>query len=134
MLSHVIQAIWEMLEEITSYQISIDGISNLLEYPEFSDLSKTKKLLAMLEERTQLLDKLKLDEEKALNVFIGSDDEILDKTSLVLHTFKSDNGTYGVVGLIGPKRMNYSGAIAHLEYISKKLIEQESSAFGKDNQ
>ena len=60
-----------------------------------------------------------------INVFIGGADEEekLKDFSIVTFKHKVGNKDLGTIGIIGPKRMDYSKVISVMKYISKKLNE-----------
>ncbi len=64
---------------------------------------------------------------KDINVYIGeeNDNEQLKDFSIV--TFKHSVGDkdLGTIGIIGPKRMDYSKVISVMKYISKKMNEKD---------
>ena len=62
---------------------------------------------------------------KNINVYIGGEDEKeqLKDFSVVTFKHKIGNKDMGTIGIIGPKRMDYSKVISVMKYISKKLNE-----------
>ena len=62
-----------------------------------------------------------------INVYIGDENENEDLKDLSIVTFKHKvaGKDLGTIGIIGPKRMNYSKVISIMKYISKKLNEGE---------
>ncbi len=125
-LSSVLAAIFETVREGSGYKV--EGMSKLLNYPEFSDISKTKQLISLLEEKESLVNMLtrSLRQDDGLGFMIGDDSaDALKPASCVYHTFHINDRIAGVVGLIGPRRMNYSSVIARLEYVAKSLMQYE---------
>ena len=107
-------------------RLVISGTQNLLEHPEFEDLSKVRSIIELIESEDiiiHLLDKFE-DTESGIKVLIGKElnENTLEDYSVVLssYTFGSSSGT---VGLIGPKRMNYPYVISLLEYVTKVMSE-----------
>ena len=62
---------------------------------------------------------------KDINVYIGEENEKEELKDLSIVTFKHTvaGKDLGTIGIIGPKRMNYSKVISIMKYISKKLNE-----------
>ena len=60
-----------------------------------------------------------------INVYIGDElqDEKLKDFSVVTFNHLLDDKDIGTIGIIGPKRMDYSKIISIMKYISKKLKE-----------
>lgn len=122
----IVGIVREIIREVNDYEINVEGISNLLNYPEFSDLSTAKELLVQLEHKEDLIRRLTRAHEDGTNIYIGENDDVLDSSSMIVRTFTSKDGIIGAVGIIGPKRMDYSGAVAKLEYVAKHLISEQS--------
>ena len=60
-----------------------------------------------------------------INVYIGEENEKDELKDLSIVTFRHmvGNKDLGTIGIIGPKRMDYSKVISVMKYISKKLNE-----------
>lgn len=128
-LSDILRNIVDTVKGEYDKQVYLDGMSNILKYPDFADISKTQSLISLLEDKENLI-RMITDPSvghEGLNVLIGDgmSDRGLDKTSCIYHKFSIGNGMTGVLGLIGPKRMDYSGVIAKLEYVVNNLIGDE---------
>ena len=126
LLIGIIKMVISVIREEEECKVYLDGMSNLLKYPDFSDVEKTRTVLSLLEEKQALLSLISENsgDRDGLNVLIGdrSLKKGLDSTSFVYHKFNIGDNMTGVFGLIGPHRMDYSGVIARLEYVVKNLI------------
>ena len=62
-----------------------------------------------------------------INVYIGDENsqEELKDFSIVTFKHKVGNKDMGTIGIIGPKRMNYSKVISVMKYINKKLNDKK---------
>ena len=71
---------------------------------------------------------------KEINVYIGEENQKEELKDLSIITFKHTVGgrDIGTIGIIGPKRMDYSKVISIMKYISKKLNEQEEKMEGEE--
>ncbi len=109
-----IKAIYEAMAELDSADVKLDGIAKLLQYPEYSDVTKLRGLLGVLEEKDKLMEVITshTGEDDGIHVYIGTenDSDVMQGTTLI---FKNVNigGSQVAVGVIGPKRMNYSKVI-----------------------
>ena len=116
-VSPVIKCIYDVISEMDHGELKFSGLGRLLQYPEYSDVSNFRDLMNMLEEKDKLLDVIssKADEENDIHVYIGTENEsdVMKNTALI---FKNINigGKQLAVGVIGPKRMNYSKVIEML--------------------
>ena len=129
LLSDILRIIVETVKSENESRVFLDGMSNILKYPDFADITKTRSLISLLEDKEDLIRMLTDSSvgHDGLNVLIGDSslDGGLDGTSCVFHKFRIGENTVGVLGLIGPRRMDYSGVIARLEYVVKNLISDE---------
>lgn len=111
--------------------IYLGGTVNILDQPEFSsNVEQMKHLFKTFEEKGRLIHMLdKCLEEPGLNVVIGSETPFEDirECSLVIHPYTSGDQTIGVLGVVGPKRMDYPRIMAIVDYtatlLSKTLAE-----------
>lgn len=101
-----------------------DGVSNILNLPEYSDINKARSFLNIMEEK-DLLFKVLNDVKGDVNVSIGSENKLeqFKDCSLITATYKINGKTIGSVGIIGPTRMEYSKAISIVEYMTNNLSE-----------
>ncbi|MBO7666352.1 MAG: hypothetical protein J6S70_02865, partial [Clostridia bacterium] len=120
-----------MLSGDSKEEVHVDGVTKLLSYPEFSDISSAKSVLSIIEEQSKLIDLLSGAKSDNLNLYIddGGEAELPVKdTSCVFCPIKVNGKKIGAIGVIGTKRMNYKKVIASLNYlasgISVELDEQ----------
>lgn len=107
-----------------------EGLSNILEFPEFKNSEKAYSFIKALDEKKTLMELIQevidedLDENK-VKVLIGQENPrgFMNEFSVVLGDYKIDNQIVGALGVIGPKRMNYGKVIATVRYVSKVLSE-----------
>jgi len=101
-----------------------DGVSNILNLPEYSDINKARNFLNIMEEK-ELLFKVLNDVHGDVNVSIGKENKLeqFKECSLITATYKINNKVIGSVGIIGPTRMEYSKAISIVECMTNNLSE-----------
>jgi len=135
--------------------IKIDGLSNLLSYPEFSDVEKLKSIMDVFDKRKGYIKKLltspenitddngdrsglvPLEAGSGMKVYIGSEDEAsaLSDTSLVFCTLPTDAGE-SVIGILGPKRMDYRKVVSTLRQFSESLgraMEKDTKKYSTED-
>lgn len=115
MVHPTMKAIYEVMNEIDSADIKLDGITKLLQYPEYSDVTKLRGLLGVLEEKDKLMDVISANTSDAgdgIQVYIGTenDSDVMKGTTLIFKNISIGDSQFAV-GVIGPKRMNYSKVI-----------------------
>lgn len=107
-------------------RIYLDGATNLLEQPEFTDVEKAKSLLKVLEGRRLMLDLLDPIRIRGdLRVVIGSEHpyEELHRCSIVMSTYHIGGQVFGSIGVLGPTRMNYRRSMAFVQFMAESLSE-----------
>ena len=108
-------------------KIYLEGTSKVFDFPEFKKIDTAKNFLSILDTKEEMLEILNSGLAKDINVYIGDENENSDLKDLSIITFKHKVGNkdMGTIGIIGPKRMNYSKVISIMKYISKKLNEND---------
>jgi heat-inducible transcriptional repressor len=106
----------------------VSGLSEVLGLPDFADLGKIRELSRAIEDKHTIIKLLdRLAESDGVQVIIGSENSMdeMKKLSMVVSPCKEGNRPIGIVGIIGPTRMNYAKAIYIVEntanFISKML-------------
>ncbi len=103
-------------------KVELYGTSNIVNILA-NDIEKLKSILEILEEKNLLLDILTnfLEEDKETNVILGSETKYkeLEPFGIVISRFHIGDKNGGVIGIIGPKRMNYSKIIPTVENVAK---------------
>ena len=124
MVHPAVKVILETMSELDTADIRLDGINRLLQYPEYSNTEKLRGLLGMLEEKDKLLDVISAHttNDDGINVYIGTenDSDVMSNTALI---FKSVNvgGKKLAVGVIGPRRMNYTKVIGMINQLASGI-------------
>ena len=108
-------------------QIYLEGANKSFELPEFHSLEVAKNFVNIIDEKDLVADMLDSGFAQDINVYIGDENEKeeLKDFSIVTFKHKVGNKDLGTIGIIGPKRMNYSKVISVMKYISKKLNEKD---------
>ncbi len=127
LVNKIIEIIKECIKEDFHYnRIFIHGTSVILKQPEFIDLKKIQNILRVIENE-YLLMKLLMDfsRDKDFIVKIGSElfEEGTEDLSLIASKYKIYGNSTGAIGVLGPKRMDYSRVIRNLNLFRKNLTE-----------
>lgn len=105
----------------------VTGTKNILTQPEFEEFEKFQGIIELVEDRdviVHLMNESISKDIKNVNVKIGSENLEEKFISYSLVTKKYNVGeAVGSVGIIGPKRMEYSKVIATVEYIAELLTK-----------
>jgi len=111
----------EVLDDLEKRQVHTAGIANLLEHPEYQSLEKAQPLMSFLSDEE--FKPLPSDCDRATDILIGPENvaEALKDSSVVMATYDLGDGMRGLVGVVGPTRMDYAKISARLSYFAKGL-------------
>ena len=122
---NVIKPVIEQIKKVLAddEKIYLEGANKAFELPEFNSLEVAKNFVNVLDTKELMADMLNSGFAKDINVYIGEENEKdeLKDFSIVTFKHKVGNKDLGTIGIIGPKRMDYSKVISVMKYISKKL-------------
>lgn len=124
----VIKPIIDQIKKVIQKEtIHLEGQNKAFELPEFNSLEIAKNFMNVLDTKDLMTDMLNTGFAQDINVYIGEENEKeeLKDFSIVTFKHKVGNKDLGTIGIIGPKRMNYSKVISVMKYISKKLNENK---------
>jgi heat-inducible transcriptional repressor len=128
--SHLVDAERELLAQ----EIYLEGTSNILNFPEFHNAQTLKKLLRTFEEKKLLFDVLeKCIQSKGVQIFVGSEigADNIEELGLVTSTYEQGD-IVGMVGVIGPKRMQYPKMISVVNYSAQAINRILNQIYGGD--
>ena len=106
--------------------VYIEGQTNLMDAPEFAEVSALRKVFEALEEKTTLLNLLeKSQAARGVQIFIGADSEMagLGDLAAITSSYGGEGRSLGALGIIGPTRMDYSRVIPVVDYTARLVSE-----------
>ena len=130
--SMVVDALIDILNGDDSdddYSLTLNGATNIFNYPEFNDIIKAREFLNLVEEKDAVTDLIKQKgiQKDNLNILIGNENgKGLEKDcSVVTATYNVDNNTLGKISFIGPTRMDYARVCSIINYMSILLNKKK---------
>ena len=103
----------------------VRGQANLLDEAAALDLERVRKLLDELEDRQEIVRLLEgAREGEGCRIFIGSENRMfaLSGSSVIAAPYRGAEGrVVGVVGVIGPTRLNYARIVPMVDYTAQAL-------------
>lgn len=123
-----VESVDKIFKEASSgSNLFITGAGNIIKQPEFEDPEKFPGIIELLENKDiiiHILDKGSGSGKNQVFISIGSENEDrkLEEYSFVSKEYKYGD-TSGTLGVIGPKRMEYSKVVAIVDYMTKMLSE-----------
>ncbi len=123
----IIKAIIEQINKIVEEdnEMYLEGANKAFDLPEFKSMKIAKNFINLIDTKEEMIELLNSGVAEDINVFIGDENENEQLKDFSIVTFKHTMGNkdLGTIGIIGPKRMDYSKVISVMKYISKKLNE-----------
>jgi len=103
----------------------VRGQANLLDEAALTDLERVRSLLDDLENKQSVADLLDTAREaQATRIFIGSENRLfaLSGSSVIASPYRDREGkVVGVVGVIGPTRLNYARVVPMVDFTAQSL-------------
>ncbi len=126
-LSRTVEYAAGVLDEAGRRDVETTGANRILTMPEYRDVDRAHELMTFLVDNKE---QLPVPEGDApVQVLIGPEnvDQALRDTSVVVASYDIGDGMRGLVGVVGPTRMDYATVTARLAYFAESL----SRMFGK---
>ena len=125
-LTAVIAAfVLETLHEVSTPTAFVTGENRLLSQPEFRDPDKAHKLMSYLSGGGHILPTSEgmAPGSDEVRVLIGPENvaEELKDSSVVIASYDAGDNTRGLIGVVGPTRMDYSTVAAKLSFLAAGL-------------
>lgn len=97
------------------------GASNILSLPEYRDVDKAQKLMDYLS--GQNAEDIPEAGDDGVRILIGPENvaEELKDSGVVLASYDMGNHMQGVIGVVGPTRMDYARVAAYLRYVARGM-------------
>lgn len=118
-------------------EIFLEGTVNMLRTPEFAEKQSIRTLLEAMEQKSKLIELLNSClEQNSVSIVIGSESRMADfgACSVVSSPFSLGDRIIGSVGVLGPKRMEYSrmiGLVGNIANQFSTLIGRTGSLHGR---
>ncbi|MBI4779067.1 hypothetical protein HY797_01275 [Candidatus Falkowbacteria bacterium] len=99
------------------------GISNLLSQPEFSETKLIYDISQIIDRVDEIINNIYNKLEAGPQIFIGVDNPFGDFCGTVLTKYKL-KGNIGLLGILGPMRMDYEKNLALIKFLNDILMEK----------
>ena len=113
----------ELLYEAKSIGARVSGTMNLLSHPEYRDVEKAQRLIRYLSDDRELARLPSSNTSGEVKITIGAEnlaDELRDASVMAVR-YDAGGDMQGLIGVVGPTRMDYSKVAARLSYIAQGL-------------
>ncbi len=114
LLSQAVNYATDALDEASQKAIITAGTNQLLKLPEFRDADKAHELMSFLSDSKESLPLL--DDGSRMKILIGPENvsSALQDTSVVVASYDIGDNMQGLIGVVGPTRMDYATVAARL--------------------
>lgn len=141
LFSHTITRILEQHGDLIGDVFYREGVVNVLEQPEFNRIGpeaerseRVRNILEVLEQQNRLLPALasQLRFADGVQVIIGGENQwnAMKDVSLVVARYGNEGKIGGLLGIIGPTRMQYGRAISVVRYMAQVMNELLNELYG----
>jgi len=113
----------ELLVEAKTIGTRVSGAINLLNHPEFRDVDKAQRIIRYLSDEKELARLPSPESAGEIKITIGPEnlaDELRDSSVMAIK-YDAGSDIQGLIGVVGPTRMDYSKVAAHLSYMAQGL-------------
>ena len=113
----------ETLNKQGSTNMAVAGQMRLLGQPEYRDVDKAQRVLTTLDEEALANLPAVMQNQNGTKVLVGPENvaQELKDTSVVVTKFDIGDGMQGMIGVVGPTRMDYAKVTARLSYFAESL-------------
>ena len=117
------QTFSEAIQDVKS-EVYLDGASNLIKNPEFSDISRMRALFETIGHKSRLASLISeciKGDTQEVRITIGAENALpgIEDCTLIASRYVVDEKTVGSLGILGPTRMEYARAISLVEYVAR---------------
>ena len=129
----IIDTVAELIEnDSENGELFTSGAKNIFKYPELSHAERATELITAFEEKEQLKELVKEvttlsvsdgDDTGEVKVYIGGEGPVknMQNCSLVTASYELRDGMKGVIGVIGPKRMDYEKVMSTMQSMKEQM-------------
>ena len=113
----------ETLSRQASTNMAVAGQMRLLGQPEYRDVDKAQRIMSSLDEDALANLPAVMQNASGTQVLVGPENvaQELKDTSVVMTKFDIGDGMQGMIGVVGPTRMDYAKVTARLSYFAESL-------------
>ena len=113
----------DTLNKQSSTNMAVAGQMRLLGQPEYRNIDKAQRVITSLDEESLSNLPAIMQNSNGTRVLVGPENvaQELKDTSVVMTKFDIGDGMQGMIGVVGPTRMDYAKVTARLSYFAESL-------------
>lgn len=126
-VDEVLDIVANVIRVDENLEVYTSGTTNVFKYPELRDNDSAQEILNAFEEKQQLAElvtqNLSTSDDCGIQVYIGNESSVdsMKDCSVVTATYKLSEDMQGVIGIVGPKRMDYDRVVNTIKTLKEEL-------------
>ena len=117
----ILPALYETLKESNEADIFVEGTTKIFNYQEYNNIDRAKEILSLINDKDNLINLIEPSTDLTIRIGEENDFPEAKDCSIISAEYCIDGKPIGKIGLIGPKRINYSKVIAIMTQVMKEL-------------
>lgn len=117
----ILSSLYETLNDAELSEVFMDGATNIFNYQEYHDIGKAKELLSLLNDKKEVMELFNPQDDITISIGEENYKPQAKECSIISAEYSFGNRPIGKIGLIGPRRINYSKVIAIMSEVVKEL-------------
>ncbi len=121
--AHMSEFFTKTVVELYDTEVFLTGASKILDYPEYKDPEKARRLIEFLSDKSRMNAVSLNKEEDSVGIAIGDEISVeeMKDSSMIYGAYRLPGGHTGIVAVVGPIRMDYSKTAATVDAFIKGL-------------
>lgn len=129
-VKHVAKTAADLAKEAVFMSIETEytfytGISNVLQQPEFEDRELLLSIGSIVDQIDEIVGRIASHVSPEIEVLIGKNNPFSADLTVILTAYQTKSGKHGIIGLLGPMRMEYKQNIAVVSHVQSLLNTYE---------
>lgn len=115
----------EVLRLVLNRDVYLSGASRILSFPEFREPEKAMALIECISDRETISMLPQPDDKHPVRIHIGRENRLdpLHDASVIMTTYKTPKGATGMLGVVGPTRLDYAKVSARLKRFADEFSD-----------
>jgi len=117
----ILPVLYETLNATDSSEVFMEGTTNIFNYAEYNDIDKAKEILSLFNDKESLMDLFNPQDNITISIGDENYKQQAKDCSIISAEYSFRDRPIGKIGLIGPRRINYSKVITIMAEVIKEL-------------
>ena len=117
----ILPVLYETLNATDSSEVFMEGTTNIFNYAEYNDIDKAKEILSLFNDKESIMDLFNPQDNITISIGDENYKQQAKECSIISAEYSFRDRPIGKIGLIGPRRINYSKVITIMAEVIKEL-------------